>query len=209
MNTYDEHRRLHAHAVAQTAEFVQIVDETAFDLRTPCVGWDVRELLRHMIGQNDGFALAVETGDAPGHAYRAAAPSCETLVDEWARSATRLIAAFQVADPRARIRLRELPAERSVVRIDTALGMQLLDTAVHAWDLAAALGRPYTPLKETVRFVLDYSRAISQSGAASAAFAASVPTGSKDLWTRALASLGRSPEWRRAAEGMKDVAALP
>jgi uncharacterized protein (TIGR03086 family) len=76
------------------------------------------------------------------------------------------------------------------------LGMHLLDTVVHGWDVATALGRPYRPDDELVAATLDVARTIptgkgrTQPGAS---FGPVVPGEPDDPWELALHLVGRRP----------------
>lgn len=161
------------------------------DLRilTPCTDWDLGALIGHMVGQNDGFASAVREGDAPVTAYAAPRLTAADVPARWTDSAARLRAAFRTAMPQARVRLAELDLE---VDVPTALGMQLLDNAVHAWDVAAALGADYRPDEAIARVVHESARMIAaRPGGTPGVFAPARRADTADLWTDALRLLGR------------------
>ena len=76
--------------------------------------------------------------------------------------------------------------------------MQLLDTAVHAWDVATALGDTYRPDETTAGFVLDYARKIaSRPGGSPGVFAEALADTGTDPWFDALRLLGRDPQPQR------------
>jgi uncharacterized protein (TIGR03086 family) len=128
-----ELRALHAGALADCSEFVDRAARTDLRQPTPCRGWDLAALLGHMAGQNAGFAAAVQEGDADRSAYEPPPITPQTLLATWAASVDRVRAAFARADPQAEVNLAELGRQVTVVQ---ALRMQLLDSAVHAWDHA-------------------------------------------------------------------------
>ena len=161
------------------------------DLRapTPCADWDLRALLGHMIGQNEGFAAAVRGGDAPLTAYAAPVITAGELPQLWDRSAERLRSAFRDAVPDTRVRLAELDRE---VPVETALGMQVVDCAVHAWDVATALGQDYRPTDAVAGVVLGSARVIAgRLGGTPGVFAAPREADGADPWSDALRLLGR------------------
>jgi uncharacterized protein (TIGR03086 family) len=163
---------------------------------TPCAGWDLADLFGHMVGQNLGFAAAVVDGDAPVDAYESVPVSSDDVTRRWQESAARVQAAFGAAEPDATVHLAEFGFRPTVA---VALGMQLLDAAVHAWDVATALGQTYRPTEATVTFVLDTARQIAARPGATPVFAAPLAEGGKDSWGDALRLLGRDPDQPAAA----------
>lgn len=180
------------------AEYDLALDETGslasragdLSLSTPCAGWDLADLFGHMVGQNLGFAAAVAEGDAPVAAYASVPVTAEDLVDRWQESATRVREAFGAAAPEATIHLAEFGFRPTV---EVALGMQLLDAAVHAWDVATALGRDYRPSEATVTVVLEMARQIAARPGGTPVFAAPLAENGEDPWSDALRLLGRDP----------------
>jgi uncharacterized protein (TIGR03086 family) len=191
MFTISELRALHADALADCGKLVDQAARADLRLPTPCGEWDLAALLGHMIGQNAGFAAAVERGDAARAAYEPPLVVPSTLVTTWAASADRLRAAFARADPQAEVNLAELGRQVTVAQ---ALRMQLLDSAVHAWDVATALGLAYRPPAETVALVLGFAREIAaRPGGTPGVFAVPRPESGLDPWAGALRLLGRDP----------------
>lgn len=184
-------RPLHRAALAAADVQVRRVRRDDPPRPTPCAGWDLADLLAHMIGQHLGFAAAVRSGAAPHEAYT---PEPYTLAG-WERSVTTLHDAFARADLDGETVLVEIsPVPRPVA---FAVHAQLLDTVVHTWDVAAALGVPYTPATDLVTAVARGAAAVPDTGrdAPGAAFAAARPAHGGE-WERALARLGRSASWR-------------
>src|SRR5689334_1262870 len=75
-------RDLDARAVALSAHVVDTVTPDDLERPTPCTGWTVADLLRHLIAQHRGFAAAAHGGsdwelpaldDDPAAQYRTAA----------------------------------------------------------------------------------------------------------------------------------------
>lgn len=189
MTTIEELLALHGRALADCGGLVTRAADADLGVPTPCAEWDLGALVGHMVGQNDGFATAVREGDAPVSAYAAPRLRPEEIRPRWAASAARLREAFGQAAPDARVRLAELDREVSVT---TALGMQLLDSAVHAWDVAAALGESHRPPEEVVSVVLQSAEAIAaRPGGAPGTFAAPRRVTGEDRWADALRLLGR------------------
>ena len=152
MHTVDKLRPQHCRALAQAGEIVAHVHAADLARATPCAGWDLQVLLSHMIGQNDGFATAVTAGDAPQSAYTRTPVTASDLVSEWRRSADRVQAAFAHAHTDAEVRLIEINPDNTFP-VTAAVGMHLLDTVIHTWDVASSLGNPYRPDDELLEIV--------------------------------------------------------
>jgi uncharacterized protein (TIGR03086 family) len=186
-------RPLHRRAL-DTASSV-IAEVSAGDLArpTPCTGWDLRALLAHMIGQNHGFAAAVEGLDAPRAAFAARPPDPPSAT--WATSAERVGTAFATAPPQREVLLVEISATRRFP-VGVVVGFHLLDTVVHAWDVATALGRTFRPDDELVDATLAQARLIPAGPTArerpGAAFGPTRPS-EEDPWKQTLALVGRTP----------------
>jgi uncharacterized protein (TIGR03086 family) len=158
-------------------------------LPTPCAAWDLGALLGHMIGQNVGFAAAVRDGDAPSSAYAPPALDADTVLPAWHRSSRALRDAFRAAEDDRTLRLAEFDRQ---VSVPVALGMQIVDCAVHAWDVATALGAEYRPAEPVVSAVLASARLIAaRPGGTPGVFAPAREEVSGDPWTSALRLLGR------------------
>lgn len=191
MLTYSEMLTLHDAALADTTALVERAARGDLGIATPCEGWDLADLLSHMIGQNLGFAAAVATGDADETAYAGPDVAPANAVGQWDASAEALRAAFGPADEAAVVRLAEFDIQ---VTPAVALSMQLLDTAVHAWDVAAALGDTYRPDDAVTELVLDFARQIaSRPGGSPGVFGEPLAETGADPWLDALRLLGRDP----------------
>ena len=139
---------------------------------TPCAGWNLADLLSHMIAQHYGFAAA---------------------------AAHRVIAAFAADDVLQRsFWLPEIRGGISL-RARTAIGFHLVDYVVHGWDVAAALGVPADYPPDVVAAALAIAEQVPDDAsrlADGAAFqpARPVPAGETPM-RRMLLLLGRSPAW--------------
>ncbi|MFC8801786.1 TIGR03086 family metal-binding protein [Promicromonospora sp. NPDC057138] len=192
MLTYSEMRTFHDDALADAGRFVERAAQGDLSLATPCDGWDLADLLSHMIGQNNGFAAAVAAGDAEAPAYAGPEFTAADGVREWAASVAALRSAFGQADADRTVHLAEFDVD---VPAADALAMQLLDTVVHAWDVATALGDAYRPNETVTRLVLDYARKIaSRPGGSPGVFAGALPETGTDPWSDALRLLGRDAQ---------------
>jgi uncharacterized protein (TIGR03086 family) len=186
----DAHRR----ALVAVGDLLSPIRPSDLPRDTPCGDWTLAELLAHMVGQNFGFAAAVRDGDAPLEAFAPRPVSADGLVAAWDASVDDLNAAFADAAPDSLVRLvevRENPIPFSVV-----LGFQIVDTVIHGWDVAHALGSDYRPDDELVEISLAVAEKVPdgqnrlQPGAS---FAPGLPASGDDRWARTLTLLGRRP----------------
>lgn len=188
----DELIELHRESLADFDRLAGLVGPADLTRPTPCDGWTVADLLAHSIGQQHGFAEAVRTGDAPAEAYRPVPWSRAA----WRESVDDLLDAFGGADASGDAHQVELrPGQRIPVRI--IVGAQLLDSGVHAWDLAAALGRSYRPSSAIVDVVVAGARRIpdGETRSAGGPFARALRVGADDPWIEALHLVGRDENW--------------
>ncbi len=192
-HTVGDFKPQHRRALAQAGEIVAHVHAGDLARATPCAGWDLQALLTHMIGQNDGFAAAVTAGDAPRSAYTRPAVTASDLAPDWHRSADRVLAAFADAHSDDEVLLIEINPD-STVPVATAVGMHLLDTVIHTWDVASSLGSAYRPDDELLTIVAAGAKRVPAGASRTepgAAFAPAVTTDQPDPWLETLALLGR------------------
>lgn len=113
---------------------------------TPCAEWDVAALLGHTIGVVGGIGGAV-AGTAPGD------PSAFVLADDAAAqfrtTADSTLAAWTAAGLDGETNIGAGPMPRQA-----AIGINLLDTATHSWDLARSTGQPEELPAELASMVL-------------------------------------------------------
>jgi len=193
MQIVSDLRPQHGRALSQAGEIVARVRAGDLARSTPCAGWDLQVLLSHMIGQNDGFATAVTTGDAPLSAYTRTALTVSDVASEWHQSADRVLTAFAHAHSDDEVRLIEINPDSSVP-VTAAVGMHLLDTVIHTWDVAISLGNPYRPDDELLGIVAAGAKQVPAGASRTepgAAFAPTVTTDQTDPWLITLALLGR------------------
>ncbi|TQL68431.1 uncharacterized protein (TIGR03086 family) [Nocardioides albertanoniae] len=190
MLTFTQMRAEHDDALSATTRLLSGIDsgEVSLTSPTPCAGWDLADLLGHMIGQNLGFAAAVTAGDAPATAYASVPVTTGDASRAWQESAATVREAFGAADPAATVHLSEFGFRPTV---EVALGMQLLDAAVHAWDVATAVGADHRPAPDTVAHVLEMARQIAARPGGTPVFAAPSTETGDDPWADALRLLGR------------------
>jgi uncharacterized protein (TIGR03086 family) len=188
-------RPLHEQALQLATRTIEQLGPGDLDRPTPCSGWQLADLLGHMIGQNRGFAAAITRPSDTTLADFAPHPLGADPLADWDDSVRRLAEAGTVAELARPVLLPEISTER---RLQTwlVIGFHLLDTVVHGWDVAAALGRPYRPDAELTEATLGLARLVPNGPErleAGAAFAPVLPEPDDDPWHLALTLLGRKP----------------
>ncbi|PZS31177.1 MAG: TIGR03086 family protein, partial [Pseudonocardiales bacterium] len=142
-------RLLHRRALDVAGGVVARVQAVDLVRPSPCLGWDLGALLGHAVGQNHGFAQAVEEADAPLESFVPRPVPADELCAAWQESADRLATAFAAAPLDREVLLVEISPEIRFP-LATVVGFHLLDTVVHTWDIATALGEEFRPDDELV-----------------------------------------------------------
>jgi uncharacterized protein (TIGR03086 family) len=180
----------HARALQATGAIVAGVGADQLAGPSPCDGWDVRELLNHVVAGNFWVSPLVagrsiddvgdrldgdQLGDDPAAAYE--------------RSAEEAAAAF--LEPAAMDR----PVAVSYGPVPARLycGHRLIDVLIHGWDLAQATGQDTTLAPDLVEACAIVVAPQAELLVGSGAFGTSVDLGpDADPQQRLLATLGRS-----------------
>ncbi|MEU9043120.1 MULTISPECIES: TIGR03086 family metal-binding protein [unclassified Kitasatospora] len=195
---------LHAQSMELAADVVDAVRPEHLDLPTPCADWTLRQLLEHCVGQHQGFAAAAR-GAGPDLALFADAPLGADPAGAFRRTGLDLGAAFREAA--AADRALWLPEIRDggPFPLAQAVGFHLLDTLVHGWDVAAALGTGAGLVaavdgdEALIAALLAVTEAVPDTPEARApgrAFRPGLRPGTgPGRFERALALLGRDPAW--------------
>ena len=102
---------------------------------TPCGDWDLRALVNHVAGGPARFAAMVR-----GHAVDRAQPAPDHTAGDflavWRGGRDDLVAAWR--EPGAMERTLRFPFGELPARL--GIGIQIVENAVHAWDIAETLG---------------------------------------------------------------------
>lgn len=163
------------------------VPDAAWDLPSPCDGWDARDVVRHMVEWmppflHAGAGVALPAGpsvdDDPVGAWGALSGGIQALLDDPELSAREFVNEHTGRHP-----------------LDEAIGMFILgDVLVHTWDLARAAGLDESLDADEVHAMLvgieSMGDTLSRSGHYGKRVA--VPDDA-DEQTRLLAFTGRQP----------------
>lgn len=176
-----------ADALTFTENAIAGVGPDQWDAPTPCSEWNVRELVNHTIGAVWTFGAAAAgtqppsggegpdfTKTDPAAQFRKAA---DAALDAWPQAVDGIVNLGA-----------EMPGS-------VALGINLLDTLTHGWDIAKATGQPTVLPAEAAEAALAASHvAVDDDARASAGFAPAVDPGPEPSPTDALVGfLGRQP----------------
>ena len=176
-----------------------VTDATA-QASTPCTQWSAAQVLQHAAGDQLAWAAAIGVGTGPAENPFAPSGHLDGSVDDLvrpalaaARAAWAGVKADDVAVP--------TPLPQGPLPASTAAGACALDAAVHAWDIAVALGRPGFLPVELAGQLLPAARAVVEPLRAYGAYAAALsPQPADDSAAELLRYLGRDPQWSGAGQ---------
>jgi uncharacterized protein (TIGR03086 family) len=190
-------RELDRRALAYAGVVIAEVEADRLMLPTPCPDWTLHGLLRHLVGQNEGFAAAARGGGAALSVWRNGRLGEDPRADV-ERSARLVGEAF--GEDGVLDRMFDLPEVGSAFPGPVAIGFHFVDTVVHAWDVARTIGAEWDPGDEMVAAAIRIAVRVPDtpgSRGPGLAFEPGVelPAEAPDR-DRLLALLGRSPSWR-------------
>ena len=195
-------RPYHRIAMFHSIALVDSVQASGLHAPTPCVGWNLAELLAHMTAQHRGFAAAARgSGESPDVWRADAAVVGAITVDPggtYADAARDVLAAF--ADDAVLEAPFALPefGPKATFPGAIAIGFHFVDYVVHGWDVAEALGVAYSLPDDVVEAALPLALSVPDGDyrkTADAPFAPAVDAPSSTNLDRILRHLGRSPDW--------------
>lgn len=166
--------------------------------RTPCAEWNLAELLDHMTVQNNGFAAAA-AGNGGDEKLWIAGTQRDDPVGDYVKSATAVTMAFAQSDVTERhFALPELSRDQTFIG-SQAIAMHLVDSLVHAWDVARAIGRHIDPDETLTELALHIAEQVPDGETrllpGSPFGPRTDPPANSTGLDRTLALLGRSPRW--------------
>jgi uncharacterized protein (TIGR03086 family) len=148
-----------AQALDATDRLVAAVEDSDWSAATPCSEWTVRQLVNHVVGGNRVFARILTGGELPPLAELGRNRGLDVLGDDpvaaYRESAAGLLSAFR--QPGVLERMVDIPIG-SVPGI-AALQLRIVESLVHGWDLAQAIGQPLTAPDELAEYALAFSQA--------------------------------------------------
>jgi uncharacterized protein (TIGR03086 family) len=132
----DDVRELFGRALARFGQHVHAVGDDQWHLPTPCAEWDVRQLVNHLVSENRWIPPLLAGGTV---AEVGSSLDGDLLGEDpkgaWDRAAEEAERAVRETPPDRTVHLsgRDAPASQYVFEV-------FADLAVHAWDLAQAVG---------------------------------------------------------------------
>jgi uncharacterized protein (TIGR03086 family) len=176
-------------ALQRTAqrEFTErLRDVTDWSAATPDTDWDTRQLVTHVIEEQQWVPLLLE-GRTLREARAAKRPVGEDLHTEWTKYSSAATAAWENASPDASVQL-----SYDTVTVAEYLREQVSDVAIHSWDLARAVGADETLDEALIAAVWTVFEPQKDTLEASGLFASPVPIPEDaPLQSRLLALTGR------------------
>lgn len=186
MDLLDRHRQ----AMAEFDGRVREIGQDRWHDPTPCSDWDVRALVNHLVVEQLWVPdlLAGATLEDVGDRYDGDQLGDDPVGvwEQTSEAAREAIVAPGALDGEVHTSAGRISADAFVAELT-------LDLAVHAWDLARAIGGDERLDDELVGDLYEQVEEHAEAIAASGMFAAPRPTApTADLQTRLLALLGRS-----------------
>jgi uncharacterized protein (TIGR03086 family) len=185
-------------ALDQTATIIAAIPAAQSGLPTPCPDWDVRALVRHLIGQDMRNFLVSARGETADWQ----APADE-LGEDWAAEfgdrAGRLLAVWRAADlgqPVAMPGGGEAP-------LGGRADQQIAELAMHGWDLVKATGQRADLDPAVAEHALDWSHRVlrPEFRGPDKAFGLEVPVPpDAPAYERLAGWFGRDPGWAPAGQ---------
>ncbi len=186
-------RGLLERALGQAAAVIAAIPPGAAGAATPCPAWDVRALVRHVVGQDLRNFIAVARGENADWQ----APADELDADWLAAfqsGADRLMAVWWAADPGQPV---ALPGGAQAP-LGSRADQQIAELAVHSWDLGMATGQRASLDPALAEHALAWSRRMlrPEYRGPDRAFGAEVPVpDDAPAYDRMAGWFGRDPGW--------------
>jgi uncharacterized protein (TIGR03086 family) len=172
------------------------VSEIQKDAPTPCASWTVTQVLQHAAGDQLAWAAALGTGTGPGYdpfdPSGTLSGSPDELLAPAIAAAETVWSSIADGDPSV-----PTPLPQGPLPATTAAAACALDAAVHAWDVAVALGMPSPLTSELAAQLLPAAHEIVELLRQYGAYGPELPAeAGDDSAAELLRYLGRNPNWR-------------
>jgi uncharacterized protein (TIGR03086 family) len=129
---------------------IEGIDDSQWDLPTPCVEWTVRDVVTHLVDGNWRFASIL--GAPTAEVRRPDGPA--GLVAAYRDSATALAAAYRQPDVLTKV----VTVPFGTVPGSVTLQLRLVEALVHGWDLVRATGQQIAFPDAIAETALSFSR---------------------------------------------------
>lgn len=180
-------RELDATALALIGHDVAMIPDASLGASTPCEGWTVADLVRHMNEQHEAITSTI---------LSTSSEHSEDPRGSFARHAARWVVALEQAGDAIHVPKVGGPVPKHMV-----LQVHFVDMLVHRWDIARALGQPCLIPPGHAEYALPIARSITGPGSnLSGPGGVYQPPLDEDAALPPIdniaALLGRSPRWR-------------
>ena len=172
---------------------IESASPAALSKQTPCGEWDARALIEHMIGVVQNFNAAFGGAPlTPPTSQSTAGLAGDNPAASYKQSADALMQAIRkpgALDQTIKLPFGEMPGNQ-------AINIVIGDQSIHTWDLAKALGKPFTMDEEIASGILAMMHQIltPDRRGPGKGFALEVPCAeSAPVQDRLLAFSGRQP----------------
>lgn len=139
-------------ALEGTGALISSIGGSSWDDPTPCTEWSVRDLVRHLVAGNLGFANAVGGVTVPDPPDEVSSDA--ELVAAFRGSATSLVEAFRLPGVLEKVVTVPFGSVPGAV----ALQLRTTEVVVHGWDLATATGQVTSFPEDLVEREIEFSR---------------------------------------------------
>jgi uncharacterized protein (TIGR03086 family) len=172
----------------------RLADPALLDRRTPCDRWTVAQVLQHAAGDQLAWAAAIGVGTGPDENPFEPSGRLASIDDLVKPALAAARAAWSQVNPDDQAVPTPLPQGPQPAAI--AAGACALDAAVHAWDIAAAVGLADLLRGDLGERLLPAARAVVEPLRGYGAYAAALaPQPGDDATAELLRYLGRDPRW--------------
>jgi uncharacterized protein (TIGR03086 family) len=172
-----------------------LISDAKAEAPTPCSAWTVTQVLQHAVGDQLAWAAAIGVGTGPSENPFAPSGHLKESVDEFVESALATAGTAWMT-VRADDDAVPTPLPQGALPAPTAAAACALDAAVHAWDIAVALGQPGGLSEGLAVQLLPAARSIVEPLRQFGAYAAALPVSAEDDHVAELLRyLGRDPQW--------------
>jgi uncharacterized protein (TIGR03086 family) len=171
------------------------INDTNGKAPTPCSEWTVNQVLQHAVADQLAWAVTLGVGDGPSDNPFAPSGhldgSVEDLIEPALAAANTAWAPIRNDDDDV-----PTPFPQGAFPAPIAAGACALDAAVHAWDIAMALGQPNPFTEELAAELLPAAQAIVEPLRQYGLYAEALdPASDDDSIAELLRYLGRDPLW--------------
>jgi uncharacterized protein (TIGR03086 family) len=171
------------------------IDDTNGDVPTPCSEWTVTQVLQHAVGDQLAWAASLGVGSGPSENPFTPSGHLKGSVRDLVEPAFAL-ADTAWAGVKSDDETVPTPLPQGALPPNIAAAACALDAAVHAWDIAVALGQPSPLTPQLATDLLPAARDVVEPLRQYGAYAEALPPRPEDDTVgELLRYLGRDPSW--------------